>query len=129
MKSRNMYSGSLRWSGKAGHNGALPFLSHGHSSQTDQTAHLECGLPHRSPAPGYREPLDAGGGPRAELGPKLRYKWQQAAPTPVAAAAGASLDPATAAEWRQLRAANRRRAQELEILKEAIASFSAISDQ
>ncbi|MEJ7663955.1 MAG: hypothetical protein WKG07_32700 [Hymenobacter sp.] len=41
---------------------------------------------------------------------------------PVAAARGAALDPATAAELRQLRAANRRQAQELEILKKAIAS-------
>ena len=40
----------------------------------------------------------------------------------MAAARGAELDPATAAELRQLRAANRRQAQELEILKKAIAS-------
>jgi transposase len=42
--------------------------------------------------------------------------------TPVAAARGAELDPATAAELRQLRATNRRQAQELKILKKAIAS-------
>jgi len=42
----------------------------------------------------------------------------------VAAALGAALDPATAAELRQLRAANRRQAQELEILKKVIAIFS-----
>lgn len=30
----------LRWSGKAGQNRALSFLSDGHSSQTDQAAHL-----------------------------------------------------------------------------------------
>jgi transposase len=42
----------------------------------------------------------------------------------VAAALGVALDPATAAELRQLRAANRRQAQELDILKKAIASFS-----
>jgi len=36
---------------------------------------------------------------------------------------GAELDPATAAELRQVRAANRRQAQELEILKKAIASY------
>jgi len=47
----------------------------------------------------------------------------------VAAAAGANLDPATAAELRQLRALARRQAQELEILKKAIAIFSATSDQ
>ncbi len=58
------------------------------------------------------------------VNPKLLYQWQKAALTPVAAAAGASLDPATAAELRQLRAANRRQAQELDILKKAIAIFS-----
>jgi transposase len=39
------------------------------------------------------------------------------------------LDPATAAELRQLRAVNRRQAQELEILKKAIAIFSQTPDQ
>jgi transposase len=53
---------------------------------------------------------------------KLLYKWQKEALTPVAAARGAELDPTTAAELRQLRATNRRQAQELEILKKAIAS-------
>ena len=38
------------------------------------------------------------------------------------AALGATLDPATAAELRQLRAANRRQAQELDMLKRAIVS-------
>ena len=56
------------------------------------------------------------------IDPKRIYKWQKEALTPVAAARGAELDPATAAELRQLRAANRRQAQELEILKKAIAS-------
>ena len=56
------------------------------------------------------------------INPKLLYKWQKEAQTPVAAALGASLDPATAAELRQLRALSRRQAQELEILKKAIAS-------
>ena len=42
---------------------------------------------------------------------KLLYKWQKEALTPVAAARGAELDPATAAELRQLRATNRRQAQ------------------
>jgi transposase len=56
---------------------------------------------------------------------KLLYKWQKEALTPVAAARGAELDPATATELRQLRATNRRQAQELEILKKAIAIFSA----
>jgi transposase len=53
--------------------------------------------------------------------PKLLYKWQQEAlpalPT----------DPVEAAEVRQLRAANKRLAQELEILKKAIAIFSTPS--
>ena len=47
----------------------------------------------------------------------------------MAAARGAELDPATAAELRQLRAANRRQAQELDILKKAIAIFSQTPDQ
>ncbi|GAA4013880.1 hypothetical protein GCM10022408_28760 [Hymenobacter fastidiosus] len=55
---------------------------------------------------------------------KLIYDWQKGAQTPVAVAAGASLDAATAAELRQLRADNRRQAQELTILKKAIAIFS-----
>ena len=49
--------------------------------------------------------------------PKLLYKWQKEAQTPVAAALGAGLDPATAAELCQLRALARRQAQEMEILK------------
>ena len=51
------------------------------------------------------------------IDPKRIDKWQKEALTPVAAARGAEFDPATAAELRQLRAANRRQAQELEILK------------
>ncbi|MDJ0367612.1 hypothetical protein QMK33_20900 [Hymenobacter sp. H14-R3] len=46
----------------------------------------------------------------------------KAAQTPVAAALGADLDPTTAAELRQLRTLARRQAQELNILKKAIAS-------
>ncbi|RZK36082.1 MAG: hypothetical protein EOO61_10955 [Hymenobacter sp.] len=53
---------------------------------------------------------------------KRIYKWQKEALMPVAAARRAELDPVTAAELRQLRAANLRQAQELEILKKAIAS-------
>ena len=56
------------------------------------------------------------------IDPKRIYQWQKAAQTPVAAALGTQLDPATVAELRQLRAVNRRQAQELEILKKAIAS-------
>ncbi|QKG59236.1 transposase (plasmid) [Hymenobacter sp. BRD128] len=63
------------------------------------------------------------------IDPKRIYKWQKEALTPVAAARGAELDPATAAELRQLRAANRRQAQELEILKKAIIIFSQTPDQ
>ena len=60
------------------------------------------------------------------IDPKRLYKWQKEALTPVAAARGAELDPATATE---LRAANRRQAQELDILKKAIAIFSQTPDQ
>ena len=53
----------------------------------------------------------------------------------MAAALGAALDPATAAELRKLRALARRQAQELDILKKGIASacfmrrLSQTSDQ
>lgn len=60
---------------------------------------------------------------------KLLYKWQKQALTPIAAARGAELDPETAAELRQLRALARRQAQELDILKKAIAIFSQTPDQ
>ena len=65
------------------------------------------------------------------IDPKRIYKWQKEALTPVAAARGAKLDPATAAELRQLRATNRRQAQELEMLKKAIASkrFRRVTSQ
>ena len=59
------------------------------------------------------------------IDPKRLYKWQKEAHTPVAAARGAELDPATAAELRQPRAANRRQTQDLNMLKKAIAIFSA----
>jgi len=63
------------------------------------------------------------------IDPKRLYKWQKEALTPVAAARGAELDPTTAAELRQLRALARRQAQELDILKKAIAIFSQTPDQ
>ena len=63
------------------------------------------------------------------IDPKRIYQWQKTAQTPVSAALGAALDPATALELRQLRAANRRQVQELDILKKAIAIFSQTSDQ
>ena len=56
------------------------------------------------------------------IDPKRIHQWQNADQTPVAAALGVALDPATAAELRQLWAANRRQTEELEILKKAIAS-------
>ena len=56
------------------------------------------------------------------IDPKRLYQWQKAAQTPVAAALGTVLDLDTAAELRQLRALARRQAQELDILKKAIAS-------
>ena len=62
------------------------------------------------------------------IDPKRLYQWQKAAQTPVAVALGAALDPATALELRQLRAANRRQAQELDMLKKAIAIFSQTPD-
>ena len=58
------------------------------------------------------------------IAPKRLYQWQKAAQTPVAAALGATLDPNTAAELRQLRALAQRQAQEPDILKKAIAIFS-----
>jgi len=51
------------------------------------------------------------------IDPKRIYQWQKAAQTPIAAALGVALDPATAVELHQLRAANRRQAQELGISK------------
>lgn len=56
------------------------------------------------------------------IDPKRIYKWQKEALTQVAAARGAELDSATAAELRQLRTANRRQAQELDILKKPLPS-------
>ena len=44
------------------------------------------------------------------IDPKRLYQWLKAAQTPVAAVLGAALDPATAAELRQLRALARRQA-------------------
>ena len=52
------------------------------------------------------------------IDPKRIYQWQRQAEAPRPA------DPAEAAEMRQLRAANRRLEQELEILKKVIAIFS-----
>ena len=63
------------------------------------------------------------------IDPKRIYQWQKAAQTPVAAALGTALDPDTATELRQLRALARRQAQELDILKKAIAIFSQTPDQ
>ena len=59
-----------------------------------------------------------------DINPKRLYKWQKEAQTPAVAALGAGLEPATAAELRQLRALAQRQAQELEILKKVITIFS-----
>ena len=63
------------------------------------------------------------------VNPKLLYKWQKEALTPIAAARGAELAPATAAELRHLRALSRRQARELVILKKAIVIFSQTDQQ
>ena len=77
----------------------------------------DAALPRRSPAPGQRKPFDAGRRPRLKyIDTKRLYAWQKAAQPPLPA------DPAEAAEVRTLRAANKRLAQELDILKKAIAS-------
>jgi len=55
------------------------------------------------------------------IAPKRLCQWKIAAQTPVEAALGTALDPATALELRQLRALSRRQAQELDMLKKAIA--------
>ncbi|RYY21392.1 MAG: hypothetical protein EOO36_00950 [Cytophagaceae bacterium] len=55
------------------------------------------------------------------IDPKRLYAWQKAAQQPLPADPA---DPAEAAEVRALRQANKRLAQELEILKKAIAIFS-----
>jgi len=56
--------------------------------------------------------------PALNINAKLLYQWQKAAQQPL------PTDPAEAAEVRALRQANKRLAQELEILKKAIAIFS-----
>ena len=74
------------------------------------------------PAPGQRlasESSSTLAAARAlNIDAKRRYAWQKAAQQPLPA------DPAEAAEVRTLRAANKRLAQELDILKKAIALFS-----
>jgi transposase len=60
------------------------------------------------------------------IDPKRIYKQQKEALTLVAAARGAEFDPVTAAELRQLRAANWRQAQELEILKKPLPSTKCL---
>ena len=66
-----------------------------------------------------RESRSAQAAARAlNIRPELLYQWQRAAQSPLPA------DPAEAAEVRALRTANKRLAQELAILKKAIAIFS-----
>jgi transposase len=55
------------------------------------------------------------------INPKLLYRWQQAQVVAEVGSEALARDP----EMRALRAANKRLAQELEILKKAIAIFSA----
>ena len=55
------------------------------------------------------------------INPKLLYRWQQAQLVAEVGSEALARDP----EMRALRAANKRLAQELEILKKAIAIFSA----
>ena len=97
-----------------------------------------------TPKPGNRRPYDAAF--RAEalrlaaqsrstqvaaralnIGPKRLYQWHKAAKMPVAAALGAALDLVPTLELRQLRAANRRQAQGLEILKKCHCPLPAVS--
>jgi len=63
---------------------------------------------------------------RASSTIKLLYKWQKEVLTPAAAARGAELDPATAAELRQLRTLARLQAQELDILKKPLPSTKCL---
>ena len=66
-----------------------------------------------------RESRSAQAAARAlNIRPELLYQWQRAAQATLPA------DPTEAAEVRALRTANKRLAQELEILKKAIAIFS-----
>ena len=85
---------------------------------TDSTHGLRC-APNRL----LDQPKPTQAAARAlNIDPKRIYQWQKAVQTPVAAALGVALDPATAAKLRQLRALARRQAQELDMLKKAIAS-------
>ena len=119
----------LRWSGKSGQNRVLSFQCHERQSPPSKRRRYDDAF--------RTEALRLAGESRStqaaaralNIDPKRLYKWQKEALTPVAAARGAELDPATAAELRQLRAANRRQAQELDILKKAIAIFSQTPDQ
>ena len=63
--------------------------------------------------PSQRKPLDAGRCPGLNINAKLLYQWQKAAQKPL------PTDPAEAAEVRALRTANKRLAQELDILKKS----------
>ena len=89
-----------------------------------------CGVntpPPSAPRPCAWPPQAAARAPN--INPKRLYRWQKEGQTPVAAALGAGLDPTTAAALRPLRTLFRRQAQELEMLKEAIALFSLPPDQ
>ena len=114
---------SLRWSGKLGQNRVLSFLR-----PEREPPLLQVGA--RRPPSGQRPcpwPVKAPR-PRPRRAPSVStlnasIKWQRKALTPVAAARGAALDPATATELRQPRAFARREAQEADSLTKAIARF------
>ena len=112
----------VRWSSKSRQNRAYSF--HCHESQPQPATRRRYDAAFRAEARRLaRESRLTQAAARAlNINAKLLYKWQKQALTPVAAAQGPALDPATAAELRQLRATNRRQAQELDILKKALAS-------
>ncbi len=116
----------VSWSAKSGQNRVVSFLRHErHAKRRKYDAafraeSLRLAEQSRSTQAAARA---------LNIDPKRLYQWQKAAQTPAAAALGPALDPATAAELRQLRAMARRQAQELAILKKAIAVFSNTADQ
>ena len=105
----------MRWSGKSGQNRVLSFERH--ERQPPPTKRRRYDAAFRAEALRLAsESRSTQAAARAlNIDPKRIYKWQKEALTPVAAARGVELDPATAAELRQLRAANRWQAQELDI--------------
>ena len=109
----------LRWSGKPRQNRVLTFESH--ERQPPNPPNVDDVTPPTG--------LPLASARALNINPELLHKWQKEALTPVAAARGAGLDPATAVELRQLRALARRLELELDILKKAIALFSTTDNQ